>query len=240
MTIIHSARMKKQYKHLFFDLDHTLWDFDKNSRYTIKRLYNEYELDKKGIVDFEEFFSRYNAHNDRLWDKLRKGQIKRPELRWKRIWLTLLDYKMGDDTLAHEMSAAYMEILPVQKELTPYAKEVLDYCKDKYQLHIITNGFHATQKLKLQYSGISGYFSEIISSEGSNSMKPRPEIYEFALKATGAINEECIMIGDALEVDIKGAANAGWDQVYYNPHKVEHEKQPTYEISSLKELMTIF
>ncbi|MEZ5018317.1 MAG: YjjG family noncanonical pyrimidine nucleotidase [Flavipsychrobacter sp.] len=232
--------MKKQYKHLFFDLDHTLWDFDKNSRYTLEKLYQEYELEQRGIYDFEEFFTKYNAHNDKLWDKFRKGHIKRDELRWKRLWLTLIDYKIGDTALAHEMSSAYLEILPVQKELTPYAKEVLDHCKDKYQIHIITNGFHATQKLKLQYSGISSYFSEIISSEGSNSMKPRPEIYEFALNATGATEEDSIMIGDALEVDVKGAANAGWDQVYYNPHQIEHNSQPTYEITSLKELLTIF
>lgn len=232
--------MKKQYKHLFFDLDHTLWDFDKNSRYTLEKLYQEYELEQRGIYDFEEFFTKYNAHNDKLWDKFRKGHIKRDDLRWKRLWLTLIDYKIGDTSLAHEMSSAYLEILPVQKELTPYAKEVLDHCKDKYQIHIITNGFHATQKLKLQYSGISSYFSEIISSEGSNSMKPRPEIYEFALNATGATEEDSIMIGDALEVDVKGAANAGWDQVYYNPHQIEHNSQPTYEITSLKELLTIF
>lgn len=232
--------MKKKYEHLFFDLDHTLWDFDKNSRYTLQRLYKEYQLQNKGIDDFDTFFTKYNAHNDKLWDKFRKGQIKRDDLRWKRLWLALLDYQIGDTALAHEMSAAYMEILPIQKELTPYAQEVLEYCKDKYQIHIITNGFHATQKLKLQYSGISGYFSEIISSEGSNSMKPRPEIYEYALKATGATSDNCIMIGDALEVDIKGAANAGWDQIYYNPHKITHEEQPTYEIASLEELLAIF
>ncbi len=232
--------MKKQYKHLFFDLDHTLWDFDKNSEVTIKQLYDEYELDKRGIDSFDAFFKRYNEHNDILWDKFRKGLIKRDELRWKRIWLTLLDYKLGDTALAHEMSSAYLEILPVQTSLTPYAKEVLDHCTGKYTMHLITNGFHATQKLKLQYSGIAGYFSEIITSEGSNSMKPRPEIFEYALKASGSTPDESIMIGDALEVDIKGAANVGWDQVYYNPHQKEHDASPTYEISSLKELLEIF
>lgn len=230
----------KEYKHLFFDLDHTLWDFDKNSRYTLEQLYKEYKLEKRGIVDFEEFFNRYNTHNDKLWAKFRKGHIKRDELRWKRLWLTLIDYQISDTALAHEMSSAYMEILPIQKHLTPYAKEVLDYCKKKYKIHLITNGFHTTQKIKMQYSGIAEYFSEVISSESSNSMKPRPEIYEYALNATGANSDNCIMIGDALEVDIKGAANVGWDQVFYNPHQIVHNGKPTYEIASLKELLVIF
>src|ERR1700744_6215299 len=119
--------MKKTYKHLFFDLDHTLWDFDKNSELTLRELYNEYDLKSRGITDFDEFLRCYNAHNDRLWERFRNGYIKRDELRWKRMWLTLLDFKIADTTLAHEISTAYLEILPTQSILTPNAKEVLEH-----------------------------------------------------------------------------------------------------------------
>ena len=232
--------MKKDYKHLFFDLDHTLWDFDKNSEQTLRRLYAEYDLPSRGITDFDAFLAQYIIHNDRLWDRFRKGFIKRDELRWKRMWLALLDFKIGDTSLAHELSTAYLEILPTQGALIPGAKELLEHCKEKnYEIHMITNGFETTQWLKMQYSGIRPYFTHVITSEKSNSLKPHPEIFEYALRTTGALAEHSIMIGDALDIDILGALNAGWDQVYFNPLKKAHEKTPTYEVSELKHLMEI-
>lgn len=232
--------MGKPYKHLFFDLDHTLWDFDNNSRATLLQLYHEYDLKSQGIHDFERLFASYNVHNDRLWERYRSGFIKREELRWKRMWLMLLDHKITDTALAHEISTAYLEILPTQSLLMPHAKEILDHCKGRYEMHLITNGFETTQRLKLQYSGIARYFNQLITSEKSNSMKPHPEIFEYALKVTNASTEDSIMIGDAVDIDILGAINAGWDTVYYNPGKVQHSRKPTYEINHLEELVRIF
>ncbi len=230
----------KTYTHLFFDLDHTLWDFDKNSEAALRTLYHEYELDKRGITDFDELFKVYIVHNDKLWERYRKGFIKRDELRWKRMWLMLLDFKVADTALAHELSTAYLEILPTQTLLVPHAKEILDHCKGRYQMHLVTNGFETTQRLKLQYSGIARYFTHLITSERSNSMKPYPEIFEYALKMTNATADESIMIGDAIDIDILGAINAGWDTVYYNPHQLPHERKPTYEVKHLEELIRIF
>jgi len=234
--------MKKAYKHLFFDLDHTLWDFEKNSELTLEQLYTEYKLDERGIDDFDAFVGFFNAHNDRLWERFRNGYIRRDDLRWKRFWLALLDFKIGDTALAHELSSAYLEILPTQSVLTPHAREILDYCSvdGRYCLHLITNGFETTQWMKLQYSGISSYFKEIITSEKSNALKPHADIFAYALKATGAEISHSIMIGDALEVDVMGALNAGWDQVYYNPAKKTHDRKPTYEVHHLADLMDIF
>lgn len=232
--------MHKSYKHLFFDLDHTLWDFEKNSEHTLKQLYTEYDLNGRGIVDFDALYKSFCIHNDRLWTRYRNGYIKREELRWKRMWHMLLDFKVADTLLAHEVSTAFLEILPTQTTLMPHAKEVLEYCKGRYEIHLITNGFETTQRLKLQYSGISRYFSQLITSEKSNSMKPHPEIFEYALNITNAKAEESIMIGDAIDIDILGAINAGWDTVYYNPMGLPHPRKPTFEIKHLEELMRIF
>jgi putative hydrolase of the HAD superfamily len=232
--------MTKEYKHLFFDLDHTLWDFESNAERTMKQLYEEYKLQARGIQDFDTFYKIYIVHNDRLWERFRNGYIKREELRWKRMWLTLLELKIADTQLAYELSAAYLELLPTQTQLMPHAKEVLEYCKNKYILHLITNGFETTQWQKLQFSGIASYFSNVITSEKSNSMKPHKEIFEYALKTAGATTEESIMIGDAIDIDILGAINAGWDQVYFNPDKKPHERKPTYEVHHLSELLNIF
>ena len=232
--------MSKSYKHLFFDLDHTLWDFEQNSRATLFQLYKEYDLANRNVPDFETLFKSYNFHNDKLWERYRNGYIKRDELRWKRMWLMLLDHKITDTSLAHEISTAFLEILPTQSLLIPHAKEILEHCKGRYEMHLITNGFDTTQRLKMQYSGIARYFKHLITSEKSNSMKPFAEIFAYALKLAGAEVEESIMIGDAIDIDILGAINAGWDTVYYNPGKVVHSRKPTYEIAHLEELMRIF
>lgn len=232
--------MYKTYQHLFFDLDHTLWDFDKNSEKTLYQLYGEYDLFSRGITDFGPFLEVYNRHNDRLWERFRNGFIRREELRWKRIWLTLLDFKVADTVLAHEMSAAYLEILPTQTILTPFARDLLEHCKARYSLHLITNGFETTQWQKLQYSGIASYFSHVITSEKSNSLKPHRQIFDYALKQTGGMAENSIMIGDAIDIDVLGARNAGWDQVYYNPARRQHDRTPTYEVNCLQELISVF
>jgi putative hydrolase of the HAD superfamily len=227
----------KIYKHLFFDLDHTLWDFETNSGITLQRLYNDFRLIDRGIPDFEQFRMTYELHNEKFWERYRKGFIRRDELRWKRMWHTLLDFKVADNKLAHAMSTIYLEMLPQQGQLMPHAAELLDYCTAKdYQLHLITNGFETTQWQKMRTSSIDHYFKEVITSESSNSMKPLKGIFEYALTATGATIEESIMIGDALEADIIGAQKFGMDQVYFNPGKKPHTQQPTYEISCLSEL----
>jgi putative hydrolase of the HAD superfamily len=234
-----------KYKHLFFDLDHTIWDFEANSRQTLEELYQEHELESKGVDSFDRFHRNYLVHNDKLWDRYRNGYIKVDELRWKRMWLTLLDFKIADEPLAREMGIRFLDLLPTRKLLFPYTTEILDYLSDKnYRLHLITNGFEKTQHSKLKNSGLDKYFIEVITSEGSNSLKPHKEIFEYAFLKTGADPDESIMIGDSMEVDILGALNAGIDQVHVNHLTKEtvmiNDKPPTYTIFSLKELETIF
>ncbi len=229
--------MKGKYKHLFFDLDHTLWDFERNSEATLRAVYEHFDLASRGITSFDDFYKIYCAHNDRMWERFRKGFIKREELRWKRMWLSLLDCKVADTALAHEMSRIYLELLPTQTVLMPFAKELLDCCHGRYEMHLITNGFEATQGQKLHHSGIAHYFTHIITSEKSNSLKPNKDIFDYALRVSGAATEHSLMLGDALEVDILGARNAGWDQVYYNPLRTAHKSSPTYEVHCWSELL---
>jgi len=230
-----------QYKHLFFDLDHTLWDFEANSRQTLEELFHALRLDDRGVTNFDEFYRRYLVHNDKLWERYRNGFIKVDELRWKRMWLTLLDFKIADEPLARDMDGRFLDALPTRKTLFPYTMEILQYLTGKgYRLHLITNGFEKTQHSKLQYAGISSYFCEVITSEGSGSLKPHREIFDYALRVTGAGPAESIMLGDSIEVDIQGAINAGIDQVYVNHLRTEPAVRATYMVYSLKELEDIF
>jgi putative hydrolase of the HAD superfamily len=230
-----------RYQHLFFDLDHTLWDFDTNSREALKEIYYSLDLADAGVYDFDLFHKLYLGHNERLWDRYRKGQMKVDELRWKRMALSLLEFKIGDEALAHKMAVEFLEILPGKQALFPHTIDVLSYLRDrKYQLHLITNGFEKTQHQKMKTAGIDMFFREVITSEGSNSLKPHPEIFEYALIRTGAEKKHSIMIGDTPEVDILGAREAGIDQVYVNHTGNKEPVEATFTIYSLKELEEIF
>lgn len=230
-----------KYRHLFFDLDHTLWDFNANARLTLDELFHELSLADAGVHDFEEFLKIYLLNNEQLWERYRNGNIRAEELRWRRMWNTLVEFKISDEDLAKKMGQRFLELLPTRKILFPDAVDTLQYLKDKgYQLHLITNGFEETQHCKLRNCGISNFFVEVITSEGSNSMKPKREIFDYALNKAKALQHQSIMIGDSIEVDIKGAINAGIDQVYVNHLGEAITIEPTYIVSSLRELKEIF
>jgi putative hydrolase of the HAD superfamily len=236
------ADMKaKQYSQIFFDLDHTLWDFETNSAATLLDLFGELNLGERSGADFNHFHSTYCHYNDIYWDRFRKGHINREELRWRRMWRTLVDYKITDEPLSKEMSERYLEILPTKTNLFEHCVDVLEYLKAKgYPMHLITNGFEKTQHMKIKNSGIDHYFKEMITSEQAGIMKPHAAIFEYALQVTGATAGQSLMIGDTLDVDILGALNAGFDAAYVHAKVPEGSKvKPTYVLENLGELKKI-
>jgi len=231
----------RRYDHVFFDLDHTLWDFDTNSRETLAEIYSEAGLAALGVADFQSFLQTYSHHNVILWDRFRKGFISREDLRWKRMWRTLIEFQITDEPLAKKLSERYLEILPTKPHLFQDTISVLDYLRDKgYPLHLITNGFEKTQHAKLKYSGIAHYFTHIITSEAAGIMKPHAPIFDYAMQQAGTMAHHCVMIGDTLDADILGGNNAGMDTIYFNPQvPADGEILPTYIIQSLHELKAL-
>ena len=230
-----------KYKHLFFDLDHTLWDFDANAKETLADLYSIFDLNNRISTAFDDFYPKYLFHNEVLWNNYHKGLISSEELKWRRMWRTLLDFKIADEPLAREMSGQFLEILPTKKILFPHTIEILDYLTaKKYTLHLITNGFEKTLWSKLNHSGLSNYFTHVITSEASNSLKPKKEIFDFAMDKAKALLTESIMIGDNLDADIQGAMNAGMDTVFVNHIDARPAIKPTYTVTHLQQLESIF
>lgn len=228
-----------KYDHLFFDLDHTLWDFDSNAKDCLEELYTVFNLRGRAI-EFDSFYQVYLGHNAILWSRFEKGYMTAEELKWKRMWRTLLDFKIADEELSKEISAYYLEILPTRKRVFDYTFEILNYLTDKgYQLHLLTNGFEKTQRKKLESSNLTSYFKTIITSEISNSMKPKKEIFDFALKQVKGSLENSIMIGDNIDADIAGAQNAGMDCIYVNHTKKDAQPCCTYSIKHLRDLEEI-
>ncbi|HXR84904.1 MAG TPA: YjjG family noncanonical pyrimidine nucleotidase [Hanamia sp.] len=229
-----------KYHHLFFDLDHTLWDFNVNAKESLSELYEFFTLESRSVSPFEQFYSIYLNHNATLWERYEKGFITTEELKWRRMWRTLLDFKIADEKLAKDMSEYFLEVLPTKKKVFEYTYEILSYLTEKkYALHLITNGFEKTQRLKLKSSDLTKYFKTIVTSEISNSVKPKKEIFEYALKKANGKVEDSLMIGDNLNADIVGAKNAGMDSVFVNHINADCNEGPTYIIRHLKELESI-
>ncbi len=227
------------YKYVFFDLDDTIWDFHTNARETLQQVFDEGRLyDYFG--NFPTFFHIYAKKNLELWDAYGKGEITKEFLMTERFRYTLSQMGVDNHQLAEKISEHYLEILPTKSALMPDAIEVLDYLKQKYPITLISNGFKGVQHKKINSSGIQHYFAHIILSDEANALKPDPRIFEHALKLNGASAHEAIMIGDSYEADIRGAQNAGIDQVYFPLNGHHKENQPaTYKISRLMELKNI-
>lgn len=231
------ACLMKKYTHLFFDLDKTLWDFDKNSEETLKSIFNDPFVSLHFKDTFEEFHQVYCRHNLLQWELYRKNDVSKEELALNRFLLTLNELGIYKPEVAEYFSRRYVELLPSHTLLMPGTMNVLEYLSQHYALHIITNGFEELQYKKMRASGIDKYFNHIITSEMAACKKPDPGIFLLAIEKAGANAGQSLMIGDDYEVDIMGARAAGIDQVFYDPFKYNPSGKATWKINNLKELM---
>ena len=229
----------KQYKHIFFDLDRTLWDFDAAAEVAFERIYDKYDLKSLGIPSAHEFHEVYHPLNERLWELYRAEKITKSDLNRTRFVLPLEQYGIRDTDLADHLSEDYVYWSPRIVRLIPGTMELLDYLKPKYHLHLITNGFQEVQDTKLSLSGMKPYFETLTVSEEVGVKKPNPEIFHYALRKANATAEESLVIGDEIAVDIDGARAAGIDQIFFNPKGEKVEGERTFEVYNLLEIKSI-
>ncbi|MEJ2593587.1 MAG: YjjG family noncanonical pyrimidine nucleotidase [bacterium] len=234
-----AVTMSKKYRHLFFDLDRTLWDFDSSARMAFDEIYLKFNLNKKGIEGVGDFIKTYTRHNEHLWSLYREGKITKELLRSERFRLTLSEFKIDDDILAESIGNEYIKISPLRVALFPNVVEILGYVRQKYSIHLITNGFSEVQDVKLRSAGLGKFFHSIVTSEEAGFKKPDLRIFDYAFLKSGARAQESIMIGDDPEVDILGAKRAGMDQVLFDPHGKYVQNGSTYYIRDLIELKEI-
>ena len=229
----------KHIKYIFFDLDHTLWDFEKCSQETLSELFRQYHAHIGAKHRFEDFVSIYRRNNEALWRAYERNEINTAGIRKKRWELTFGEMKVEMGEWSEAMAADYIYQCPRKPHLIPGAKEVLDYLQRDYEIHMITNGWWDNQLTKLSHSGIKDYFGAIVTSDKAESKKPHRDIFDFALASAQAEKEACVYIGDSYTADVEGGMNAGWDVIYFNPKGYENS-QKAPEIAELKELITIF
>lgn len=228
------------YKHIFIDLDDTLWDFHANAKASLHEMYDDRKLSRY-FLDFEHFFKIYAKRNLELWEMYGKGEISKEFLMIERFRHPLVKMGIDNDQLAEQISTQFLDILPTKTILLPYAIELLDYLQPKYSLTIISNGFVEVQYKKLRSANLEHYFTHIVLSEAAKALKPDKRIFEYALQLNSAKASETIMIGDSYAADIVGAQNAGIDQIFLCP-KLEANEKPkpcTYLVKGLEEVMGI-
>lgn len=239
ITLTDAEIILKSYLHLFFDLDHTLWDYDRNVSESLSELYQIYNLQDLGIPTFEKFFEAFHAVNFQLWDWYNVGKIDKHKLRKERFPRIFNHAGGRADAIPLEFEDDFMDRTSSKPHVFPYSKEILTYLRKKYHIHVITNGFNESQAKKMKSSGLDIYFDLVVTSETTGHKKPDPRIFHYALEKLSTQPELCLMIGDNPSSDILGAQRAKIDQVFFNPDGKAIELNPTFEIRHLKELESL-
>jgi putative hydrolase of the HAD superfamily len=235
-----NKRHSGKYKCIFFDLDHTLWDYEANAKETLHELYTHFNLQSKGVAVFDDLLRQFRSVNLSLWDLYDRGVIGSDDVRRERFKQTLEPFGIcNDDGFCKDLTDFFMSTCPMKCKLIPQAIETLEYLIGRYNMTIITNGFDEIQHLKMTAGKLHPYFDHIITSQKAGHRKPSKEIFEFALELNDVKHHEAIMIGDNLVTDIGGARNASIDAVFFNPEQTHHNVTVDYEINNLEELRRI-
>jgi YjjG family noncanonical pyrimidine nucleotidase len=223
-------------KHIFFDLDHTLWDFEKNSALAFEKIFQELNFD----VDTQQFMDIYNPINVAYWTLYERNEIDQEALRVNRLKdaFEAINFEVTLEEI-NAISDLFIEYLTSNNHLIEGTIETLDYLKDNYELHIITNGFSFVQEVKLQKSNLDKYFVTITNSELAGHKKPHENIFQYALSLANASKNQSIMIGDSIEADVLGAMNFGMKAVYFNPENQTVSHNQIIQIQKLIQLKNI-
>ncbi len=211
--------MQNKPEHIFFDLDHTIWDFETNSDEAYKKLLAEENIE----VPFEKFAEIYHPINRKVWENYSAGLYTKEQVKIIRLKATLdqLGFNFPADEILR-MADRYLDFLAEGTVLFPGAMETLNYLVEKYPLHLITNGFFEVQYRKIENSGLSPYFQTVTVSEETGELKPHPVVYRHALEKAGTVPHKSLMIGDSLKSDVLGAINAGMQAILFDPEGKEN------------------
>lgn len=226
---------------LFFDLDRTLWDFERNSLETLKGLFADFALAEKGGGDFDAFNAVYQKENAQCWADYRLGKMQKEVLRSERFKRALKGFGVDDLELAEKLGWQYVERGPHQRHLIPGSLEVLEALRNRgHEIHILTNGFSEVQHIKVKNTGISEWVDHLLTSEELGHLKPARACFDAALQWTGVRREQAWMIGDDHEADVIGAHNAGWKTVFYCPEdRTEPDSPASATVGTLQELLAV-
>ncbi len=225
---------------IFFDLDHTLWDFEKNAAETLTELFETYRFENFGIASATLFIDTYNRNNHRLWALYHHGKITKAALRVARFADTFREFGVDPKWFPPAFEEDYLRLCPQKTNLFPHAHETLAYLQQKYTLHLISNGFGDASETKITTCDLKKYFRTVVISEVVGFHKPHPRIFHHAVENANTKIANSVMIGDSLDADIRGAQNVGMDAIYFNPNDVAVPSDIKQSINTLASLKLLF
>ena len=234
--------MERKIKHIFFDLDNTLWDTDKNSKLTLKSIYENLKIKENHKLEFSDFFSSYYIRNENLWALYRQNKVSKQDILEKRFKDTFLEFHINDENLWKNFDDYFLTKIMENNNLIENAEEILEYLVTKgYILHIVSNGFIEQTNQKIQDTIIKDYITTVTSGEEINKRKPAKEVFELGIKKANASVNESAFIGDDWEADVMGALKTGMFPIYFNYKKENYNKTTEFPIiKDLLELKNIF
>jgi putative hydrolase of the HAD superfamily len=215
-----------------------LWDFKANARDAFREIFQTLDLHGR-ITDFNIFLQVYERYNEELWTEYRQGKVRKDQMRTNRIVMTFRELGIHDADLARKVGDLYMQEAPKKTNVFPGVHETLSYLQGKYRLYILTNGFAEIQVQKIKSCHLESYFSKLFMAEMIGYQKPDRRFFEYAIKSVHAHKNECLMIGDDPEADIRGASNAGIDQVFLNPTGKPCAVAPTWVVNAISDIREI-
>ena len=227
----------KNIRHIFFDLDNTLWDHRKNAKLTLEKLFEKYQIQEKFQIKFEDFHTKYDKINEHLWELIRDEKIDKEYLRKHRFYDTFLNFDVDDFELAQIFEHQFLDEIIAYNELIKGSIEILEYLKSKnYTIHIISNGFHEVTHRKIDGSGIRKYVDTVTSADDVNVRKPNARIFKYALNQAKATKPESLLIGDDWIADVKGAQNFGIEVFFFDVLKENIFEEGLIVIQKLEEI----
>lgn len=213
----------KNIKHIFFDLDNTLWDYRKNAFVTLQNLYEEFEIKKNYGFSFDQFYPHYYESNETLWADFRDQKVTKEELRARRFPEAFANLGVAKAPFAMEFELRFVDEVTNTHHLVDNAIEILEYLKPKYQLHILSNGFTDVTFNKINGSPIKNYIETVTTAESAGAPKPSPIAFQASLDAANAQKEESAYIGDDWIADVLGSTDFGMKAVFFNPLEEKHD-----------------
>lgn len=209
-------------KKIIFDIDNTLIIWKKEYFEEIKNVLNDLKIEYTD-KDFNKILEALSEYENEYYKFDRKLMIE---------YINKYTGKYYPIEFIYGCINRWSKCVP--DEIETKLIKTLEYLKTKYELVVLTDWYIDQQEKRLEKAGILKYFTNVYGAEKTNR-KPFKDAFVQAIGSDKP--EECVMIGDSLERDIKGALNAGCKAIYYNNSSKENEEYIT--ISKLENLIDI-
>lgn len=214
---------------ILFDLDDTLVQYERSPGEVLRRSFDLVGSDP--LFSVEEYYARYDefaAQHDSM-DALRSA-----------CFAALAEANGYDRQLGREVAATFSEERDQTRvELLPEVSHVLAELSRAYRLAIVTNGAPDAQRQKIDAVNLQQWVDTVVVAGHDTPPKPDSEPFERALSSLDATPATTVHVGDSLETDIAGAADAGLDSVWISGSDSAGEQTPTHRIESVGELLSL-